>query len=488
MPAAAAPNPSTVEFVQSGNQTRHSTRSVGRAGRGPVGRALARRTACVRTTREGRHGARTERLAPPPSPRCLRRGAPQRPTQGPLPRRDQGLRPHGRAQPLLGRRPLRTPPLGRPLPRGHGPRDDHEGPPGHLCPPLLNARFSDITRHYGIPITTPARTLIDLAASFEYRALRRTVRQAQSRLTNVPQILNALDRLGPRRGTANLTKILATGPAPTRSEPRGHRARPDPRRRLPAPRGQPATHDQRPPRHPRLPVANPAAWSSRPTAPNGTTTPSPARTTPSAKPSSRPTASASSASRGSRRSPAGRDAQAHPRRRSARLTEDLPSVWQSMPAKRVDPSVRPHTSAANIQRRRTHATQGLSAARRRPRGARTCRSGSGIRLHGCEEAPRAGAVGVVDINTGEFTPTKNNPGTEEKPHGGFVELTDGETVNTSTFLHAPQGVMPPVREGGSQANCMTARGSTRSSSASATSAHRAATRARRPRPARPARF
>jgi very-short-patch-repair endonuclease len=81
---------------------------------------------------------------------------------------------------------------------------------------LLDVR--DTTRHQGIPTTTPARTLIDLAASFKYRALRRTVRQAQSRLTNVPQILNALDRLGPRRGAANLTKILATGPAPTRSE------------------------------------------------------------------------------------------------------------------------------------------------------------------------------------------------------------------------------------------------------------------------------
>jgi very-short-patch-repair endonuclease len=81
---------------------------------------------------------------------------------------------------------------------------------------MLDVR--DTARHTGIPITTPARTLIDLAASFKYRALRRTVRQAQSRLTNVPQILNALDRLGPRRGTANLTKILATGPAPTRSE------------------------------------------------------------------------------------------------------------------------------------------------------------------------------------------------------------------------------------------------------------------------------
>jgi hypothetical protein len=64
----------------------------------------------------------------------------------------------------------------------------------------------------------------------------------------------------------------------------------------------------------------------------------------------------------------------------------------------------------------------------------------------------AGAVGVVDVRTDEFTPTKNNPGTEEKPHGGFVELTDGE-ASTSTFLHAPEGVLPPVREGGSQANC-----------------------------------
>ena len=67
--------------------------------------------------------------------------------------------------------------------------------------------------------------------------------------------------------------------------------------------------------------------------------------------------------------------------------------------------------------------------------------------------PLAGAVGLVDITTGEFTPTKNNPGTEEKPHGGFVVLTDGETVTTSTFLHAPNGVLPPVREGGSQNNC-----------------------------------
>jgi len=64
----------------------------------------------------------------------------------------------------------------------------------------------------------------------------------------------------------------------------------------------------------------------------------------------------------------------------------------------------------------------------------------------------AGAVGIVDITTGEFTPLKPNPGTEEHMHGGFVALTDGENT-ASTFVHAPEGVLPPVREGGSQNNC-----------------------------------
>ncbi len=71
-----------------------------------------------------------------------------------------------------------------------------------------------------------------------------------------------------------------------------------------------------------------------------------------------------------------------------------------------------------------------------------------------KKPPGAGSVGVVDINTGAFTPTKPNPGSEEQPHGGFVVLTDGE-FETSTFLHAPgdDGVLPPAREGGSQHNC-----------------------------------
>ena len=68
-----------------------------------------------------------------------------------------------------------------------------------------------------------------------------------------------------------------------------------------------------------------------------------------------------------------------------------------------------------------------------------------------KKPPLAGAVGIVDEND-NFTPLKPNPGTEEHPHGAFIAFTDGETT-ASTFVHAPQGVLPPVRPGGSQHNC-----------------------------------
>jgi hypothetical protein len=76
----------------------------------------------------------------------------------------------------------------------------------------------DRTHHRGIPVTTAARTLIDLAATLDHAPLRRAVREAQRRLTTIPDILATLNRLGPRPGNANLTKILATGHTPTRSE------------------------------------------------------------------------------------------------------------------------------------------------------------------------------------------------------------------------------------------------------------------------------
>jgi very-short-patch-repair endonuclease len=77
----------------------------------------------------------------------------------------------------------------------------------------------DVSRHRGIPITSPARTLADLATMLDYRSLRRTVRQAQSlRRVQLRDLVEMVGRLGRRRGVQNLTRILATGPAPTRSE------------------------------------------------------------------------------------------------------------------------------------------------------------------------------------------------------------------------------------------------------------------------------
>lgn len=42
--------------------------------------------------------------------------------------------------------------------------------------------------------------------------------------------------------------------------------------------------------------------------------------------------------------------------------------------------------------------------------------------------------------------------TPDKPHGGFIAFTDGEST-ASTFLHAPEGEIPAVREGGPQYDC-----------------------------------
>jgi very-short-patch-repair endonuclease/predicted transcriptional regulator of viral defense system len=77
----------------------------------------------------------------------------------------------------------------------------------------------DITRRHGILVTMPARTLVDLAATLGRQPLRRAVRQAQSlQRAHLPQITAAMRRAGRRHGTTKLANIMATGPAPTRSE------------------------------------------------------------------------------------------------------------------------------------------------------------------------------------------------------------------------------------------------------------------------------
>ena len=78
---------------------------------------------------------------------------------------------------------------------------------------------ADVARHVMVPVTTPQRTLVDLASILPYRALRRAVRQAQALgRVNVPQLVGALSRAGRRPGAAKAETDHRLGPAPTRSE------------------------------------------------------------------------------------------------------------------------------------------------------------------------------------------------------------------------------------------------------------------------------
>jgi hypothetical protein len=77
----------------------------------------------------------------------------------------------------------------------------------------------DVTVHRGIPVTSPARTLLDLAAVVDAGRLRRAVREAEAlRRADTRAILDVLRRAGRRPGAPAMRRLIADGPAPTRSE------------------------------------------------------------------------------------------------------------------------------------------------------------------------------------------------------------------------------------------------------------------------------
>ena len=226
----------------------------------------------------------TPRHAPPHPPGRLLR---QRPT--PLDAREVPRRHEGhqrRPEPLLGRGPLAARRTTTPTVRSTSPspRAAHARVPGVIV--HRTRRDPQVIRLDAIPVTTPARALIDLSSMQSFTPLRRAVREgfALKRVT--------LDEL---RGQ---TKTPRRGPRPGlrphRIRTRGRHPRPDPRplRATPGP-----THPdpRRHPHPPRLPLARPQPHRSKPTAPSSTTRPSPVRTTPPNRPASRPTATASSA-------------------------------------------------------------------------------------------------------------------------------------------------------------------------------------------------
>lgn len=93
----------------------------------------------------------------------------------------------------------------------------HQGTRVHRT---LSLDAQDRRCHQGTPVTSPARTLLDLAGTrLPDDRLRRAVREAQARKrVTVAQLVEILVRLPRRRGSRRLARIVATGPAPTRSE------------------------------------------------------------------------------------------------------------------------------------------------------------------------------------------------------------------------------------------------------------------------------
>lgn len=91
--------------------------------------------------------------------------------------------------------------------------------PGIRTHRIRTLRDDEVTRRYGIPVTTPARTLYDLAGRLRPLALETAVADALARrLTNEEELLEMVERQAGRRGVHRLKAALGrTGPAFTRS-------------------------------------------------------------------------------------------------------------------------------------------------------------------------------------------------------------------------------------------------------------------------------
>ena len=77
----------------------------------------------------------------------------------------------------------------------------------------------DVWVRHGIRVTSPARTLLDLAAVLPEKTLRRMARRAQAqRAVSIESILELLGRANGHHGAERLRAVIADGPAPTRSD------------------------------------------------------------------------------------------------------------------------------------------------------------------------------------------------------------------------------------------------------------------------------
>lgn len=78
---------------------------------------------------------------------------------------------------------------------------------------------SERRRELGVPVTSPARTLLDLAPVLPPKGIRAAVRRAHGlRLLALRQIGELLEQHPRRRGCAVLRRVISSGAAPTQSE------------------------------------------------------------------------------------------------------------------------------------------------------------------------------------------------------------------------------------------------------------------------------
>jgi len=91
-----------------------------------------------------------------------------------------------------------------------------------ICVHLVSAiDRRDVRKLGGIPITSPARTILDLAPLVRLRELEQAVAEAQARrLVRRSELLSLIARVGPRSGVKALRSLLdaEAAPALTRSE------------------------------------------------------------------------------------------------------------------------------------------------------------------------------------------------------------------------------------------------------------------------------
>jgi predicted transcriptional regulator of viral defense system len=72
-----------------------------------------------------------------------------------------------------------------------------------------NLPSDEVTVHDGIPVTTPARTLLDLAALVDEHRLARAAERAEAlRLTSPTSLADLVDRYPRRKGTPNLKRLI----------------------------------------------------------------------------------------------------------------------------------------------------------------------------------------------------------------------------------------------------------------------------------------